>query len=75
MEFKYQAPIINGLILLQIAFLIYRLWKYKNVAKEKKNTWTALLLIFNFISSLIYIWKKDEEFNELNNKNTVHNSG
>ena len=64
--FEYQGPIVNGLILIQIGYLIYRLWSYKSIDKEKKTMWTVLLLIFNSISSLIYIWKKDNEFEKLN---------
>ena len=71
--FEYQALITNGLILIQIGYLIYRLWNYKNVEKKTKTKWTWLLIIFNFISSLIFIWKKDTELEKLN-KNTVHNN-
>ena len=71
--FEYQAPIVNVLILTQIGYLIYRLWNYKNIDKDKKIMWTVLLVIFNCITSLIFIWKKDNEFKQLN-KNTVHNT-
>lgn len=71
--FEYQGPIVNGLILIQIAYLIYRLWNYKNVEKKIKTEWTCFLVIFNFISSLFFIWKKDSALNEMN-KNTVHNN-
>ena len=66
-EFQYQAPIVNGLVLIQIAYLIYRLWNYKKLPKEKKINWTVLLVIFNVIAGLIFIWKKDAEF-ETENK-------
>ena len=69
--FEYQALIVNGLILMQIGYLIYRLWNYKNVDKKVKTEWTWLLIIFNFISSLVFIWKKDTE---LEKNNTVHNN-
>ena len=69
--FEYQALIVNGLILMQIGYLIYRLWNYKNVDKKVKTQWTWLLIIFNFISSLVFIWKKDTE---LEKNNTVHNN-
>ncbi len=69
--FEYQALIVNGLILMQIGYLIYRLWNYKNVEKKVKTEWTWLLIIFNFISSLVFIWKKDAE---LEKNNTVHNN-
>lgn len=69
--FEYQALIVNGLILMQIGYLIYRLWDYKSVEKKVKTEWTWLLIIFNFISSLVFIWKKDVE---LEKNNTVHNT-
>ena len=65
-EFKYQAPILNGIILIQLAYLIYRLWNYKNIDKHHKTSWTALLVVFNCVTSIIFIWKKDDEFKRLN---------
>ncbi|CAM3990382.1 MULTISPECIES: hypothetical protein [Flavobacterium] len=64
--FEYQGIIVNGIILMQIGYLIYRLWNYKNVERKIKMEWTWLLIIFNFLSSLIFIWKKDTEFKNLN---------
>ena len=61
-SYEYQIPIVNGLILLQIGYLIFQLWGYKRVAKSIKTNWTILLVIFNPLSSLIYIWKKNEKF-------------
>ena len=69
--FEYQAPIVNGLILIQIAYLIYRLWSFKNIDKDKKTMWTVLLVIFNCVASLIFIWKKDNEFEQLNKNGAV----
>ena len=65
-DFEYQIPIINGIVLLQIGYLIYRLWNYKNIEKKTKTEWTYILIIFNVISSLIFIWKKDNELNKIN---------
>ncbi|PWL40342.1 hypothetical protein DKG77_05855 [Flagellimonas aquimarina] len=64
-DFQYQAPIVNGLTLLQIGILIYRLWTYKNLPKEKKTNWTIFLVVFNVIASLIFIWKKDYVFEKM----------
>jgi len=68
-EFSYQTPIVNGLVLIQIGYLIYRLWNYKNVAKNIKTKWTVFLVLFNFVSSLFFIWKKDNELQQLNVNN------
>lgn len=61
LEYQYQDFIIIGLILIQSGYLIYRLWNHKNVHRKTKTEWTWLLLIFNFISSLVFIWKIDAE--------------
>lgn len=71
--FESQGRIVNGMILLQIGYLIYRLWSLTNIEKKVKTEWTWLLIIFNFISSLIFIWKKDAELNQTN-KNTLSNT-
>ena len=68
-EFKYQVPLVNGLILVQIGYLIYRIWNYKHVRKDIKSRWTVLLVFFNFISSLFFIWKKDDELQNMNTNN------
>ena len=70
-DFEYQGPIVNISILIQIGYLIFRLWRYKNLKKSIKTNWTILLILFNSITSLIYIWKKDDEFLELNNKHSA----
>ena len=72
-RFEYQTPILYGLTLLQSGYLIYRLWNYKNITKKVKTEWTWLLIIGNFITSLFFIWKKDNELIQ-KNKNTVHNT-
>ena len=70
-SYEFQGPILNFLILIQLGYLIYRLWGYKNINKEKKTEWTFLLIVFNFITCLIYIWKKDDHFELMNQKATV----
>jgi hypothetical protein len=63
---------IKALLIIQIVILIVRVWSYKNISKSIKINWTWLLLLFGIITSLIYIWKKDNELIEINN--TVHNN-
>lgn len=67
-SYEYQSPIVNSLILIQLVFLLYRLWSYKNLEKEKKSAWTFLLIAFNVVTSLIYIWQKDDQFESMNQK-------
>ena len=69
---EFQDPIVNGLIIIQSGYLIYRVWNFKNIDKDKKIMWTVLLVVYNYVSSLIYIWKKDSEFEKMN-ENTLHN--
>jgi hypothetical protein len=71
--FEYQNALISAVTLPHIGYLIYRLWSYNNIAKKTKTEWTVLLIWFNVISSLFYIWKKDDEFRQ-RNKNTVPNN-
>lgn len=66
-NYVYQGVIVNGIILFQIIYLIFRLWSYRNIDKETKTKWTWILFLFSFISSLFYIWKKDNEFYKKNN--------
>jgi len=63
---------IKALLIIQTVILIVRVWSYKNVSKSIKTNWTWLLILFGIITSLIYIWKKDNELIEINN--TVHNN-
>ena len=69
---EYQAMIVYSLIILQIGYLIYRIWNY-NIDNSEKIMWTVLLLIFNCLLSPLVIWKKDEEFYKLSNKRTSIN--
>ena len=62
-----QMTLLNVLALIQLTILIRRLWSFKNIPKATKSSWTLLLIIFNSISSLIYIWKMDSR---LKNNNT-----
>jgi len=54
--------------LFQIIYLLKKLWSFKNIDKSIKNDWTWLLIFFAVICSPIFIWKKYEKFNILNNE-------
>ncbi len=71
--YNIQMLTFQVLIIIQIIVLLRRLWSFKNLDKDKKKKWTWILIIFNGISSPIYIWNKDKEFEEIN-KNTVPNN-
>ncbi|MCT4665980.1 MAG: hypothetical protein N4A45_12195 [Flavobacteriales bacterium] len=71
--YEYLAPFVSGMILIQIGYLIYRLWGYKNLEKKIKTEWTWFLIIFYFISGLFFIWKKDTELNKMNKNTTPTN--
>lgn len=53
---------------MQVAILIKKLWSFENLKKSKKSDWTFFLVFFNSISSLIFIWKKVDQFDKMNRK-------
>ena len=66
-----QVGTLQALTILQLVILIRKLWSFKNLEKSKKSDWTWLLILFNSITSLIFIWKRVDEFEELNNKKSA----
>ena len=72
-SYYIQIFTIQGLTIIQIIFLIFRLRSFKNIEKSIKTDWVWLLILFSSITSLIYIWNKDAEFEQMN-KNAVHNT-
>ncbi len=69
-----QIGTLQGLTILQLVILIRKLWSFKNLERSKKSNWTWILILFNPISILIFIWKKVDHFEELNNDKMVENS-
>lgn len=61
-----QVGTLQVLTILQLGILMRKLWSYKNVEKSKKTHWTWLLILFNSIAALIFIWKGVDEFEEVN---------
>jgi hypothetical protein len=66
-----QIGALQALTILQLVILIRKLWSFKNLEKSRKSNWTWLLILFNSITSLIFIWKRVDEFEELNNKKSA----
>lgn len=62
-----QVGTLQALTMAQLIILIRKLWSFKNIDKSKKTDWTWLLLLFTTVTSLIFIWKKADEFEKLNN--------
>ena len=58
----------------QLIFLIARLRSFKNIEKSVKTNWTWYLILFNFITCPIYIWKKDSELIQAERKSTMGNN-
>lgn len=57
-------------------YLLKRLWSYKLVPKNKKTTWTFIMIfLFSQATTLYYIWVKDDQLFEENeeNKKLAHN--
>lgn len=64
--YRMQTLSLFALSALQVGYLLYRLWSYKQVKRETKLSWTFLLVCFYAITSLIYIWYKEKSFIETN---------
>ena len=63
MDDYYKAiVVIQGLTIIQVIVLIRYLWKINKLERKIKTDWTFLLIVFNSVSSLIFIWKKIDEF-------------
>ena len=65
--YYFQVVILQVLTITQLIILIRRLWSFKNLEKSKKSFWTWILILLNPITVLVFIWKKVDEFEELNN--------
>ena len=63
-----QIIILQTLTIIQVIVLIRKLWSFKNLEKSKKSNWTWILIVFNSISSLIFIWEKVDLFEEIDTK-------
>jgi|TARA_R100001460_G_scaffold67437_3_gene107800 hypothetical protein len=64
--FEYQNLLVCILYLPALAYLIFRIWKFKNIDKNTKGNWTVLLLFVSIVTMPIYIWRKDDIFIEEN---------
>ena len=60
--FEFQSIIVSIVYLPALFYLIYRIWKFKNIDKNKKGNWTVLLIFVSIITMPIYIWRKDDVF-------------
>lgn len=61
-----EIGILACLHLVLLFILLKRIWKYEHVNRKLKSDWTWYLLLFGWITIFIYIWKKDNEFQQLN---------
>lgn len=68
LEREIQGIIILTLVAIQATILIFRIWSFKNIDKNKKGENTYFLIGFNFIAALSYIWKTDDYFIKMNKK-------
>lgn len=74
MEAYYiQVGVLKLMTIIQLVVLLRKLWSFKNLEKSKKSEWTWALILFNLIASLIYIWKRLDQHEELNNKAILDN--
>ncbi len=66
----YHAQIISlkVLTIIQLIVLIRKLWSFKSIPKSDKQFWTGMMIVFSSIASLVFIWKKVDQFENQNNK-------
>ena len=63
--------IVSVLNIVQLTIILIQIWSYKSTNNKLKTKWTLLILFFNFLVNLIYIWVIDAKFNKENmSKNT-----
>ena len=65
--YNFQITILKILTIIQVGILILKLWSFKQLEKSRKRDWTWILILFNSISALIFIWKKVDKFAISNN--------
>ncbi len=63
--YHLQLGTIQIMIFVQLVILIKKLWSFKNLEKSRKWDWTWILIAFNLVTSLVFIWKKVEEFEKI----------
>lgn len=72
MEVYYiQFFMIWALSILQLSILILQLWSFKNLEKSQKWNWTFLLIVYAFVTTLIFIWKRHDELEKENKKKAL----
>lgn len=59
---EYQNIFISLLYFPGLLYLIYRIWRFKNIDSNAKGNWTLLLFFLGIITMPLYIWKRDDMF-------------
>lgn len=66
MESYYIQTVTSKILtIIQVIFLVRKVWSYRNIEKQKKKEWTWILILFNSISCLVFLWYKIDEFETL----------
>ena len=58
---------IQALVIIQIIVIMKIISTYKNIENEKKWIWFIIIIAFQAIGSLIFIWNKNDKL-KLENK-------
>ena len=59
--YNFQMFTLLIIAIIALVYLIKRLWSYEFIDKDVKISWTLLMIfVFSQITTLYYIWKKDE---------------
>ena len=53
--------ILQTLTLIQTIIILKILWSFERTQKSTKTNWTIVLILFNSIASLFFIWKEADK--------------
>ena len=63
-RYNVQMTIVKLIQIIQIALLIKALWRLKRLKKSVKWNWTWLMIFFNPIATMYFVWVKLDELND-----------
>lgn len=68
-SYYFHMSIVFVIIVFQIVILLRKIRSYKNVEKSIKSKWTGILLMYNTLGAVVFVWSKVDELELLNSEN------